>query len=77
VESRFPNKVPRSKSPRAKRHALTPFFLIMQDETQFAVVIAPPEHAFVENGNNPRLAIAVMTLDVTAILSGGLPPALA
>lgn len=58
-----------------RRHRLTPFYLVMDGEQQFAIVIDPPEHSYLEDGKGIGLADAVMCLDVGKLLLRG--PALA
>lgn len=58
-----------------RRHRLTPFFLVMEGERQYAIVVEPPEHSYLEDGNGLSLPDAVMCLDVSKLLLRG--PALA
>jgi hypothetical protein len=58
-----------------QRHRLTPFFLVMEGERQYAIVVDPPEHSYLEDGNGLSLPDAVMCLDVGKLLLRG--PALA
>ena len=54
-----------------ERHRLTPFFLVMDNEQQYAILIDPPEHSYLESGKGISLADAVMTLDVTKLVMRG------
>jgi hypothetical protein len=58
-----------------QRHRLTPFFLVMEGEQQYAIVVDPPEHSYLEDGKGLSLPDAVMCLDVGKLLMRG--PALA
>lgn len=58
-----------------RRHRLTPFFLVMGGEQQYAIVVDPPEHSYLEDGKGLSLPDAVMCLDVGKLLLRG--PALA
>ncbi len=58
-----------------RRHRLTPFYLVMEGEQQYAIVIDPPEHSYLKDGKGISLADAVMSLDVGKLLLRG--PALA
>ena len=52
------------------RAAATPFFLI-DEGPQFAVVVAVPEHRYVDDGKNLSLVDAVMRLDVSKLVASG------
>jgi hypothetical protein len=58
-----------------ERHRLTPFFLVMEGEQQYAIMVDPPEHSYLEDGKGLSLPDAVMCLDVSKLLLRG--PALA
>jgi len=58
-----------------RRHRLTPFYLVMEGEQQYAIVIDPPQHSYLEDGEGLSLADAVMCLDVGKLLLRG--PAMA
>ncbi len=58
-----------------QRHRLTPFYLVMAGEQQYAIVIDPPEHSYLEDGKGLALPDAVMCLDVGKLLLRG--PAMA
>ena len=65
-------EVPEELAARAReRHRLTPFFLVMGDEQQYAIVIDPPEHSYLESGKGLSLADAVTRLDVTKLVMRG------
>ena len=49
----------------------SPFFMVMDDEQQYAIMIDPPEHSYLESGKGISLADAVMTLDVTKLVMRG------
>lgn len=53
------------------RHRLTPFFLVMSDEHQYAIVVDPPEHSYFERGDGISLADAVMTVEVSKLVMRG------
>jgi hypothetical protein len=53
------------------RHRTTPFFLVLEDQPQFGVVVSWPEHSYSETGDGISLPDAVMTLDVAKLLSRG------
>jgi hypothetical protein len=63
------------ESKARRRHRLTPFYLVMEGEQHYAIVIDPPEHSYLEDGKGISLADAVMCLDVGKLLLRG--PALA
>lgn len=54
-----------------ERHRLTPFFLVMQGEQQYAIVVSPPEHSYLEDGTGIGLSDAVMCLDIGKLLLRG------
>jgi hypothetical protein len=58
-----------------ERHRLTPFYLVMEGESQYAIVVSPPEHSYLEDGKALRLADAVTSLDLGKLLLRG--PAMA
>lgn len=58
-----------------RRHRMTPFYLVMEGEQQYAIVVDPPEHSYLEDGKGISLADAVMCLDLGKLLLRG--PALA
>jgi hypothetical protein len=53
------------------RHRLTPFFLVMAGQPQYAIVVDPPEHSYVESGSGISLIDAVMTLEVSKLVMRG------
>lgn len=64
--------VPDEIAVRAReRHRLTPFFLVMGNEDQYAIVIDPPEHSYLESGKGLGLADAVTRLDVSKLVMRG------
>ncbi len=54
-----------------QRHRMTPFFLVMEGEQQYAIVVDPPEHSYLEDGRGLSLPDAVMCLDVGKLLLRG------
>jgi hypothetical protein len=54
-----------------ERHRLTPFFLVMEGEQQYAIVVDPPEHSYLEDGKGLSLPDAVMCLDIGKLLLRG------
>jgi hypothetical protein len=58
-----------------ERCRLTPFFLVMEGDRQFAILVVPPDHSYLEDGMGISLPDAVMSLDVGKLLLRG--PALA
>lgn len=64
--------VPEELAARAReRHRLTPFFLVMQADQQYAVLVDPPEHSYLESGKSLSLPDAVTTLDVSKLVMRG------
>jgi hypothetical protein len=64
--------VPEEVVARAReRQRLTPFFLVMDRERQFAVVVDPPEHSYVESGAGLSLPDAVARLEVSKLVMQG------
>ena len=64
--------VPAEVAKRAReRQQLTPFFLVMGRERQYAIVVDPPEHSYVESGAGVSLAEAVARLDVGKLVMPG------
>lgn len=53
------------------RHRLTPFFLVLENEPYFGVLVLWPEHSYRETGKGISLPDAVMCLDVGALLRRG------
>jgi hypothetical protein len=54
-----------------QRHSLTPFFLVMENEQQYAIVVNAPEQPYLEDGKGLSLPDAVMCLDVGKLLVRG------
>lgn len=56
-----------------ERCRLLPFFLVMAGEQQYAIMVIPPDHSYLEDGKGISLPDAVMTLDVSKLLQKGPP----
>lgn len=56
-----------------RRHAQTPFFIFAHGSPEWAVVVRPPEHAYLEAGAGLQLVDALATLDVGRLLLRGPP----
>ncbi len=50
-----------------------PFFLVMEGERHYAIMVIPPEHSYLEDGKGISLPDAVMSLDVGKLLLRGPP----
>lgn len=57
------------------RHVLTPVFVFLDGAPEWAVIVRPPEHAYLEDGKGVQLVDAIACLDVARLLLRG--PALA
>jgi hypothetical protein len=74
-EPRFSqNKVAVAIEEEARRRCrVTPFYLVLEDEQQFAIMVIPPDHSYLEDGKGISLPDAVMSLDVGKLLLRGPP----
>jgi hypothetical protein len=54
-----------------QRHRATPFFLVMEGEQQYAIVVDLPDYSYLEDGIGLSLPDAVMCLDVGRLLIRG------
>ena len=55
------------------RHARTPFFLFMDGTSEWAVVLRPPDHSYLEDGLGLQMIDAVANLDLGQLFLKGPP----
>jgi hypothetical protein len=53
------------------RHRVTPFFVVLESERHYGIVVQRPEHSYYETGEGISLPDAVMCLDVGKLLLRG------